>query len=363
MNRISSFAFATALLGAAVVSCGSGEGTSEGVGDDAASGGAAGATPDVDAGQDVEHDQGPADAWTQDVGHDADVLEAPVAVCNGECDKKLSSACTCAASDPCHWVANGACDQKCVGFEGGFDDTADCDLDHDGMFDFVEHELAAGFAPALILSTTETCDARSSMWATQPSLGNKYVSIFYALGYFQDCGDPETGLYQHLGDSEFIVVDAATSDGVTWTPERVFLSAHYKASITDGSAWHPPEEFQFYTGDGNAHPYVWVAVSKHGNYVSAAACDNGGLLLDYCDAGPVQLVEVKDTSNLGSLDHPLIDAAIVTESGVDYYEYYWTDLPFCGWMVASKLVADRQGCAPAANSYANQLNDWLGGWP
>lgn len=292
---------------------------------------------------------------------DAAVEESAVVACGGECTSKTASACTCAVDDPCQWAVNGVCDQACYAFASGFDDTVDCDADEDSMLDFVEHDLAKGFAPALILAAAETCADRNPFWAVQPLGDAKHASIFYALSYLQDCGDPETGLYQHLGDTEFVVVEVSTVGGTTWTPDRIFLSAHYGAGITDGSAWHEPEQLQFFTDDGLAHPLVWVAESKHGNYATAQACDQGGAYFDHCDKGTVEFVETLVEHNLGSQAHPLIDEVLFTQAGVEYREWYWTDVPFCGWLVPSAEPADRTGCVPANASYMQQMGAWLAG--
>lgn len=337
-------------------------------------GGSAGAGGALDAGTDaapdVEEDGGSDAADDADDASDAsspdsfaDVTsegEGGGSACSGACAAHVFDACTCGAADPCGWVGNGTCEKGC--HEGGFalEDEADCDRDEDGLWDHVELELARAFTPSLILSANEYYADRVTFWAAAPSQGNTYVSVFYALGYLQDGGDPETGLTDHLGDSEFVVVDATTDDGVTWTPLRVFMSAHYKA-LSDSSGWYDAADVDFDTSDGLAHPFTWVAVWKHANYPTIQACDKGAFFMDKCDNGKIERAEVREDANLGSAAHPLIDEVLSQQGGTSYFEYYWTDVPFCGWQVASKLAADRDGCVPEANSYQRQLADWLGG--
>ncbi len=138
------------------------------------------------------------------------------------------------------------------------------------------------------------------------------------------------------------------------------MSGHYKA-LSDSSAWYDAADLAFDTSDGLAHPLAWVAIWKHANYATIEACDKGAFFMDKCDNGWIERAEVREDANLGSDQVPLIDEVLQVQSGTSLYEYYWTDLPFCGWMVASKQLSDRGDCVPEANSYQRQLTDWLDG--
>lgn len=56
------------------------------------------------------------------------VTESSAPICEGACASGLYTACTCATSDPCGWLADGTCDGYCAAaFPGDyFDDFSDC---------------------------------------------------------------------------------------------------------------------------------------------------------------------------------------------------------------------------------------------
>jgi hypothetical protein len=223
------------------------------------------------------------------------------------------------------------------------------DRDEDGLADSWEAEFAASVAPRLMFSALEGFKSRFSYWAVGQT-GSR-LSVFYALAYVQDGGEPDLlGLTGHMGDSEFIVLDFVVDANGNATFDRAFLSAHFMAS-TDVSRWYRGE-LSFFQDSLGPHPIIWVARDKHGNYPDQATCDAGGLGFDTCDAGFAEFVEIAPERNLGHSWTPLIDR-VDRAGGVDFF---WTDLPFCGWQVSA--TGSRAGCAPPENSYAQELNAW-----
>lgn len=283
-------------------------------------------------------------------------------VCGGGCALGTMDACTCSAGDPCGWRGDGVCDWACWEFVNEpFDDLEDCDEDRDGLPDPAEFELARAYRPELVFSSTEVFEARQSFWSVSPA-GEGHVQIFYALGYHEDGGDPDLlNAYAHLGDSEFIVVEVSGTETLWWVT-RVFLSSHYQAP-TDSSGWHAPGELEWVAGPwGEAQrPVVWAAEWKHANYVSREACDAGGFFsADYCDTqGWSEPVAVLEERNVGTWPFRRIDGVSQPCAAGSCDEFFDSDVRFCGWRVAP--WESRADCAPEANSYARQLDDWRGG--
>ena len=282
----------------------------------------------------------------------------PPRPCNGACDRREYTACSCSEADPCGWLDDGTCDlDACLEWDIPiFHDNADCDDDDDGLAQIIEHIVAQVFAPALIFGDGDEWTGRRSYWAVEVSASGS-LSIFYALSYFVDGGDPWFGGW-HYGDAEFIVLEITVTDE-SWIMERAFLSAHYGQGAWDSSEWVSGSGLEYDESDGLLHPYVWVAEGKHANYRSYFACDAGAMTADRCDEGRVELVEVVRERNLGNDIVPLIDE--VRFNGAS--EFYWSNpgTQFCGWQVSSLSASARTDCAPASNSYARQLDDWLYG--
>ncbi|MFH2009563.1 MAG: hypothetical protein ABI333_23425 [bacterium] len=299
-------------------------------------------------------DTGVADA---EVGGDASPDGGVVEPCGGACDATAYDSCTCGAADPCGWQANGICDDACRTLVPGghFDDGADCDLDLDGMYDTLEYELALQFEPFLWLSPREEGwrDDRYPHFAVETLPGGG-VSIFYALSYYQDYGDPDLGgLTSHLGDSEFVVVYLQGSG--PYQLAGVFLSAHYGA-ITNGSVYADVTEIQLHQdATGMEHPIVYVSEWKHANYTDLQSCDNGALFTDHCEEFALERVGIAPGRNVGNAVTPLQDDV----SHLGNHEFYWTDVRFCGWQVASVNNGDRGACPGTDSTYLDFMTLWL----
>ena len=312
----------------------------------------AGSAPDamVDAGSDQLDAAHPHDA--------SPVPDAHTGPCQGACDQRAANECTCAPADPCGWQADGTCDDDCRHERPGdhFDDLADCDADQDGLYDGYEFDVARQFEPYLWIALSEEGfrDDRLPHFAVEP-FGTDKLSVFYALSYYEDYGDKDLGgLTSHFGDSEFIVVDLALDVGDEWIVDRLFLSAHYR-TLSDASGWFAAYEFQTHVdGTGQAHPVVYVSEWKHANYRSLQSCDLGAMMTDHCEEGLLERVGIAADRNVGNLDHQLLDEVVHDSNS----EFYWTDIRFCGWRVASTDNADRGDCPGQNSTYA----DWLGAW-
>ncbi len=332
----------------AAASCGGGEAPLDG-----------GADADGDADQDLDADRDLDSDAEGEIDADAEIdAEIDTGPCGGDCAARLASGCTCAAADPCGWTGDGICDAACleVPVADRLDDLADCDLDLDGLYEVEELALALRFEPWLWLSVDEEGfrSDRLPHFAVRPT-GDGAISIFYALSYFEDYGDPELGgLSHHLGDSEFIVVEVRPDAAGAPELERVFLSAHFE-NWNDASAWFVPEEMSLEEDDdGGLHPLVYVAEWKHANYRNLGECDLGSFTADHCDEGTLEPVGVEAGRNLGSLEVPLLD-----EVGLEgNIERYWSPMRFCGWQVPSADDRERGDCC---RGYRGLMDIWLQG--
>lgn len=230
---------------------------------------------------------------------------------------------------------------------------ADCvvspknDADRDGLDDDCEYAVVKAFEPELVFGPAETMSARIAFFSAR-SEGPERLRVFYALGYLEDLGDPTLGgVSAHDGDSEFVVLRLRYDGGGAWSLTDGYLSAHY-GTFCDAGGWFPAEEFES-VGEEGGRPRVYVAEGKHANYTDLARCDAGGCYQDHCGDTKRGVVGVLPTRDLGVRSTPLLDD--YTYAGAT--EWFWTDVPFCGWQRAPG--ESRSGCAPAANSYAVEL--------
>jgi hypothetical protein len=224
------------------------------------------------------------------------------------------------------------------------------------MDDGMEAALAEKYEPYLWFSSTEDFRKnRFPFFAVEPVEGD-VTSIYYALSYFRDYGDPDLGgLTSHLGDSEFIVINLWENPEGEWVPQDLFLSAHYHA-ISDSSSRHLFGEFETFEDEtGNVHPVVYASEWKHGNYISLEACAAGALGQDRCNRGVLERAGIELWKNIGNQDVQLIDEAEYSGNS----EFYWSDIRFCGWQVGSILNSDRNLCTDS--SYSSSIMPWLTG--
>ena len=234
------------------------------------------------------------------------------------------------------------------------------DSDGDGLADSLELYLAQQFRPFLAIQTDDACPARHPAWAVAPSIYEAdNIGIFYALSYEDDCGvftwESSVDL-AHLGDTEVVVVEVSPDPSGGYLPDWVFLSSHWGMPVTDQSDWYPASDFTVdSTLTSGWHPVVFPARDKHGNYPSPSSSP----IYDHTGSpGTPEEVPVLPELNLGSPSQPLQDPRPDPNGGPGI-EYYWTDIQFCGWHVASPLNSDRGDCTGLGNTYRVQLLAWL----
>lgn len=155
------------------------------------------------------------------------------------------------------------------------------DSDRDGLDDECESNLARSFQPQLVFSSLEDASARWPYWAAR-QVRYRWVRVFYALAYERDTGFVTTGFLDHLGDTEFVVLDISNRTGNSWVLEEAFLSAHFRAALTDSSGWYRPDAFAYVGGLSQGRPVVWVSAGKHANYPSLSTCLVGALGSEWC---------------------------------------------------------------------------------
>jgi MYXO-CTERM domain-containing protein len=224
------------------------------------------------------------------------------------------------------------------------------DADLDGLDDACEEAVVLGFEPELVFGVEESKPARVPFWAARRD-GPETLRLFYALSYLEDAGDPDLGgSGSHDGDSEFIVLRVQYDGAGSWSLVEGYLSANYQA-FCDTADWLPATAFQW-KSDVGGKPLVFVAEGSHANYPSIAACDAGGCFQDHCTDTTREPAGVIAGRDLGLRTTPIVDDYAINGNS----EWYWTNEPFCGW---KRPAGDaRDGCAPADNSYSNQLDDF-----
>lgn len=230
------------------------------------------------------------------------------------------------------------------------------DHDQDGVQDQCEYELAQAFHPQMQFMTNDCQTGREPYWAVNrinsPIDGKPVIQVFYAIGYYYDCGCPcpgcriYTGCASHFGDSEFIVLEVSTADyptydGPNWLLRYATLSAHY-GTLWNSTGTYAGSDLSYGIATTFSNPFVWVAEGKHGNYRSQSVCDAGSESTDNCDS-PGQRVglEVLPEANLGSF-YNQSNARVASRVGGPYSgtEHMWsTDNAsgdgFLGWFPRS----------------------------
>lgn len=227
------------------------------------------------------------------------------------------------------------------------------DADGDGLSDQCELDLAARFAPVLVVS------AAACNWEPETErLGGAYLfgvhptanglRLVYLPAYFMDCGWSGAkcllrwrgGCDPHDGDSELIAVDIVPGAfGQGWELDRVFLSAHCFGGSDGDCRWFARNELQRF-GDA---VLVWVAEGKNANYRTKSACDSGHWHFDTCDRNDVTVrYPIRSVlQNIGSRQAPfphhrdepgcVVAAELPFVAGRPGRECLWTDDRFHGW--------------------------------
>ena len=202
--------------------------------------------------------------------------------------------------------------------------TVQLDSDQDDLDDGCELDLAAAFAPELVV---DTADCLWQADISPPRLAGGYlfavkplgrgVRIAYLPAYYRDCGWTGTACVvrlgqcgSHSGDSELIVLDVEPSTNGDWRTTAVFLSAHCFGRSDGRCRWYRGadlDSFEWLGGTRFGVPRVWVARGKHANYPTQDSCDSGHWFLDSCDGNAIQMrfPVLTTRQNIGSRQHPL----------------------------------------------------------
>jgi hypothetical protein len=241
------------------------------------------------------------------------------------------------------------------------------DADRDGLGDFCEYQLALAFRPELMMSRQEPAAGREEYWAAT-RIGTNVV-IVYMFGFYQDNGDPGCPTFLdpvcrgHWGDNEFTVAYLIFDDSTQhWKLTGQYYSAHWGTGMCadlvdcDFSGFRFHDSLWYPKGESRTYTRVWIARSKHANYASMSACNTGALLdADDCsDNVSIGRFNVNANRNVGSGHYQFINEVTSIDNPLTRpgKEYFWWDIPFCGWSVTS---ASRLSCAPT--SYFDVL--WL----
>jgi len=113
------------------------------------------------------------------VDHFDDAADCSGTPCAGECTAEEYTACTCAATDPCGWAADGNCDNYCVtNFPSDhFDDGADCTAGVCGG------ECAAEQYTECTCAVADLCSWVADGWC------DDYCEINFPSDFFDDTTD------------------------------------------------------------------------------------------------------------------------------------------------------------------------------
>ncbi len=251
-------------------------------------------------------------------------------------------------NSPGVWISNTVVPDIC---SGGSDN------DGDGLATICENNLAAAFAPELVLSPTfNDPTTREPRWAARPL--DEYASrvrISYLLSYHRDLGTshslcaslpgpppwPIPWPYSsnpcdgHHGDSEIITLDVEYDyDTEHWLLIRAEYSAHEGFNVYETSGGHPKK--LEYPGQVGGRPRAYVANGKHANYATSFECDAGGFWgFDNCMVGRFEVVVTGGNNNIGSDAVRLINCVSSSHpvfSQLGHQECYWTGTTFYGWL-------------------------------
>jgi len=228
------------------------------------------------------------------------------------------------------------------------------DADVDGLKDQCEQELAAAFRPTLLFSQSEMCLGYEPYWAAKPyhpTESPSTVSLFYAIGYYMDCGSPNmfcpiADCAPHTGDSEFIIVDVYYEGYGTWKVKRAVLSAHFGTehdeTVALGATGLEYSSWDTYLGKIQ----VWSAKYKHANYASKSRCDRGMFYYDTCDDNNDRgyAAYALPNANLGGRYNQLISQAW-SRAGQPGVENLWAEgnTGFYGWQYWSGTGSTQYG--------------------
>jgi hypothetical protein len=192
------------------------------------------------------------------------------------------------------------------------------------------------------------------------------ISVAYLLAYHKDGGWGAFG-GDHLGDSEFVIVDIVW-EANAWKVKKVFMSAHWRSSGDRSDSYDYWD--LYYWGPARGRPIVVVSHKKHANYNSVERCGNFQEL-GCAFLGTTSDVEVISNRNVGSSMFDLVGCVpSVTPDIYSGIECFWSKLYFDGWHATSDetwgyrkaldFFEGRHGFQPAPN-FGSFLVRWIDG--
>jgi hypothetical protein len=176
------------------------------------------------------------------------------------------------------------------------------DADADGVRDQCEYELASAFRPYLKVNPFDYDLRREEAWAVSHRTdGSAGVHIFYALSYYFDAGEDETGYRKHYGDSEWVILYPKHYADGSWAVSTIKMSAHW-GTFVDATRVYRWDELSYPLGPAGGRPTVYVAKNKHSNYNNGSNCDTGSGLTsgwsDDCSGNMLTLASLKHQINV-----------------------------------------------------------------
>jgi hypothetical protein len=244
----------------------------------------------------------------------ASVLNGPVNLAL-ECDPSPPPdgcpSCSTAEGPSCrdHWYSaalrcNG--DAQCGGTAGtcqlGF--CVAKDLDHDGIDDDFEREVAELNFPRVLMATGESCGTpHGVVYRVRRHPANpQRFAITYVVMYANDCGE----LTGHVGDAESfaVTVDPNAAPGAA-AAVGVAAWAHAGTACASTSSCATEAATNECSGApasaASSEVVIYSSREKHGNYLSVDTCNQN--CFDSCSAGERI---VGPLLNVGEPDHPLV---------------------------------------------------------
>lgn len=214
------------------------------------------------------------------------------------------------------------------------------DNDHDGVMDIQEDLLASNFMPWVWFDHGENYSRDCTHPATFQNPGtvlarvrlhpydSSKIAITYTILYRKDCGDFLN--FGHRGDIETFTLTLAPNSSCpmgygafavkTIAHEGTVGDTREEAYLGNDCTWGRRAGGDQYTAK------IFASENKHGNYLSLAKCDRGGVFgSDHCSYGFTLDFRV---FNVGEDAAQRFDLMGWTQGFPE--EFVWTPVDFCG---------------------------------